>query len=446
MTLPRLSHLGTAAQLLTGGLRRGAAGPLPAPAHPPRADRARHLVRHLAGVGVATAGVGPIEGSAVCSAPSAPVVARRFARAAWTLYPDGRLLFAPAPGHGARAVFPLPGRYESRGEGWLVRAERTLGPGVGVSVRGLIEPGAGWRFQGRYDSRGAGQPVSLPVTVGLADPRSQPDLLGVSLFAGVPVPLVFQVVLTGTIGATAFGPLPAELAVVDAAPGSAEPVEITLAAPAGHLDPHRVDVEAGVPLGTGAVGEVVWLPRPPVPADARAARRRLVLAGATLDLRLDGGDEASLGVTVNVPAPFLGAMPTPVRDARLVLRFRPGAGGWRVDGRLSARTLAMAGGLAVGCDAVLHGTARHRTLDDPMPTPAAPSRAGAPTGSGGRAAASAGGGAGPAAGLVPGPGGAWSGGGFAGPAWPGGGWGIAGQRLPAHQGRDRRQGSPPSPS
>ncbi len=431
----RLARLGLAARRVACGLRRGAAAPdatgvnrPPAGWHAaPRSGQgaAPRPVRHLVGVGVAAAGENLTVGAA--GPGIAPTVARRFSRAGWTLYPDGRLLFAPAPGHGLRDVFPLAGRYEPAGDGWRVRAGRTLGPGAGVRVRGLIEPGARWRFQGHYDSRGAGQAVSLPVAVDLADPRSHPELLGVSLLAGVPAPLVFRVELTGTVGAAAFGPLPAELAVIDAAPGSAEPVEITLAAPAGHVDPHRVDVESGVPPGTGAVGEVLWLPRPPLPAGARGPGRRLVVAAAALDLHLRGGDEASLGVTVNVPAPFVGAMPTPVRDARLVLRFRPtGAGEWRVDGRLGARTLAMAGGLAIGCVATLHGTAKPRTLGDPMPTPPTHARAATAPGAGWRAA--------PPAGGV---------GGFAGPAWPGdgGGEGIPGQRVPAHPSRGRRRGS-----
>ncbi|MCK9893671.1 CHAT domain-containing protein [Frankia sp. AgB32] len=349
-------------------------------AGPASADRPRPPIRYLVCTGVAEAG-GVRAPATLAPAPAglppppaarhAPSVARRFGPAWWALHPDGRLLFTPARGHGRGDVFPLAGWHEPDAGGWQVRAARAASPGVGAELRGSIGPASGgWRFDGHYAGRGAGRPVSMPVAADLVEASSRPDRIGVSLLDGVPVPLVFQVELAGLVGGSPFGPLPAELTVVDPVPGGRDPVEIMLAPPAADDGP--VPVDLGALPGLGEIGEVLWLTSAPGLIAADTGACRITVRAGTLDCEVRGGDEASLGVTVNVPAPYIGAMPAPVTDARLVLRFTPLDAGtptaaWRVDGRLTARATAMAGTPA-GYDATLTGTARAATLDDLGPS------------------------------------------------------------------------------
>jgi CHAT domain-containing protein len=180
------------------------------------------------------------------------------------------------------------------------------------------------------------------------------------MISGVPVPLTFRVHLVGTVADQAFGPLIADLRIARPAAGSCAPVGILLA-PAYPDGP-------GANAPSLAVGDALWVASLADAVNSGDASYRIAAADGVLTARIDAPVSGSTVLTVNVPQRY-GAMPTPVSQAELTLRFQragtlPGSPAtlWQVDGELTARTAGLLGGVHYA--AALAGTAGPAPLLD----------------------------------------------------------------------------------
>ncbi|MCM3923516.1 hypothetical protein ND748_17835 [Frankia sp. AiPs1] len=316
-------------------------------------------------------------------------VGRLFGRARWALHDDGRCLFVPAPGHAREDVFPVGGVAEEAGAQVRVALRRhadalavtvtglivpdpALGPGVGQPAPeagrapgGAGRPAAVARFTGQYELRAGDTVRRHPVSVPLAEippDGGPPRPLRID---GVPVPVVYACQLTGRSGGAAFGPLRAELSVVDPLPGTRDPIEITIfpaaADPPGAFPPDAFPPDAfpsdaflpdaflpgefrpsAFPPDIIPAGELLWLTSVPGAGRGETGSYRVEVRAGTADVVVDA-DDGAVGVTFAAPHRLLGAMPVAARRARLRAVFRGTADGrtLRVDGQVSAAGLLL---------------------------------------------------------------------------------------------------------
>jgi len=264
-------------------------------------------------------------------------VVRLFGRACWALHADGRCLLLPAPGHTRTDVFPIGGVAEGADAQVRVTLERHTGA-LAVTVTGMIKPESSAlnRFTGQYELRAGDVVRRHPVSVPLAELRSADPWPWYSLIENVPVPAVYDCRLTGRAGGSVFGPLRAELSIVDPIAGARDAIEIMLSPYA--VDPPGVMMPDALPPEIVPVGEMLWLTSVPGAGHGETGSYRVEARDGTVDVIVDDADDGAVGVSFRAPSRLLGAMPVAARRARLrvVCHRAPDGRPLRVEGQLWA--------------------------------------------------------------------------------------------------------------